>query len=51
MVSWEKINHHGCLVDEQGVDMGGYSKVGFRLQIIYVRVVVKIVYTGSATWL
>ena len=42
MISWEIINHHGFGVDDQGVDMGGYSKVGLRLQIIYVRGVVKI---------
>ena len=41
MGGWEIIKHHGSSIYSQRVDMGGYSKVGRRLQIGDAKGVVK----------
>ena len=48
---WERIKFHDSWIDSQGVDMVVSSKGGRRLKLIGARGVVKIVWTGRATWL
>ena len=42
---------HDIFIDDQGVNMGGYSKEGRHLQLVDIRGVEKIVSRGSANWL
>ena len=44
---WDIINNHDKWIDTRGVDLGGPSKTGRRLQLVDARGVVKIVWMGS----
>ena len=46
---WEIVKRHDTWIDAQGVNMGGYSKEGRRLQLLDDRSGVKTVWMGSAT--
>ena len=49
MGGWEIIKHHDIWIDSQGVNMGGPSKAGFRLQLVDAMGVANIVWIESAT--
>ena len=44
---WEIIKHHDTWIYAQGVNMGGPSKAGRRLQLVYARGVVKNLLDGK----
>ena len=47
---WDIIKRHDTLIDVKGVYLGEGPKTGRRLQLLYARGVVKIVWMGSLAW-